>query len=126
MAAKGKIKKVEFNAPDGDREGVITQFWPGDNIVVKSWPKGSGRKGDEQLYEMMCTDYAMGGDYPEGVFWASCSMLPVVHRHDTYSMASGGTTTEGTILFHLQPSPKEANTNVTILGIIIGAFFFLI
>ena len=105
---------------------MIQEVWPGDNIVVKSWPVGTDRKGDMQMYEMQCSKYAAGGEYPPNKFWSPCTMLPVVHNHDTYAMASGGSITEGTIIFTLQASKEHGNTHFGILAAAIGALFFLI
>ena len=128
LAAKGKIKRVTFNAPDGDREGVVEQFWDGDVIIVKSWPVGTGRKGDVQRYMIQCKNYAMGGNYPTNVFWAPCTMVPEHYypNTDEYVMSAGGSLTEGTIFFYLQPSKPEANSSVVILVVAIASLIYLI
>ena len=130
LGLQDKIQKVEFNSPDGNRVGVVEIVWPGDNIIVKSWPKGSNFTGDMQRYQLQCTNYAMGGEFPPNQFWSPCTMLPTNHNaqdgRSTYSMAPGGSITEGIIVFTLQPSKKEANTNFGILVAAIGALIFLI
>ena len=130
LGIQGKIKNVKFNAPDGDREGILFKVWEGDNIIVQSWPVGSGRRGNAALYQMQCSKYAMGGNFPPNTFYSPCTMLPVKY-HDkpgrsTFSMAPGGSITEGTIIFTLQASPQEANTHFGILAVAVGAMFFLL
>ena len=126
LAAKGKIKRVTFNAPDGDREGIIDQVWDNDNLIVKSWPAGTERKGDMQLYQIQCKNYAMGGKFPPNVFWSPCEMVPTLRHGNSYVMAGGGSLTEGTIFFYLQPSKPEANSSVVIIVVAIASLIYLI
>ena len=125
LAAKGKIKNIRFNAPDGSREGELEEVRTGDLIIVRSWPEGDTR-GDKAFYQIQCKDYALGGDYPPNVFWAFCTMTPVVRRDGDYVPAPESNYTEGTILFFLQPSKGESNMGFTVLVGAIASLIFLI
>ena len=114
LAEMDRISDFDFESPDGDRYGDVQEYFDGDLLIVKSWPKFGG---DSKTFLIQCKNYKLKP--VKKMFRCDASMLEVefngqitpIHNARNY---------EGRVIITLKDSATPARLKFTGLGFLLS------